>query len=83
MKIVNSFPVEVSEAYSVDVNGWNFTLIYGQRNGKELFNMKRHAELKRGTIYTNKGGGKFLCTSDTCNDITYFENVVSGWRRTC
>ncbi|WP_195376961.1 hypothetical protein [Anaerotruncus rubiinfantis] len=42
--------------------------------------MKRHAGLKRGTIYTNKGGGKFLCTSDTCNDITYFENVVSGWR---
>jgi len=33
MKIVNSFPVEAPEAYSVDINGWNFTLIYGQRNG--------------------------------------------------
>ena len=33
MKLVNVYPVETSEAYSVDLKGWNFTLIYGKRNG--------------------------------------------------
>lgn len=42
--------------------------------------MKRHAELKKGVVYTNKCGGKFLCTSDTNGDTTYFENAASGWR---
>ena len=41
--------------------------------------MTRDEKLKQGTIYTNKGGGRFLCLSDTEGEITKLRNVASGW----
>lgn len=40
--------------------------------------MTRHATLTPGKVYTNKGGGEFLCEK-VLSDGAIMTNVKSGW----